>query len=128
MRRRLTGLTAAVMFVVVGMCIGTAGTAVAQPQMIPASFSEVAQKASPAVVNISTVKVVKGGDRTPRFHDPRGPNAPSDPFQEFFERFFRDQIPRRDRKENALGSGFIIEPDGVIITNNHVVEDADESW
>jgi serine protease Do len=124
---RLNGLTAAMVIVVLGICAGTAGLALAQTQMIPATFSEVAQKASPAVVNISTVKVVKeGGDRTFRFHGPRDPNTPGDPFQEFFERFFREQMPRRDHKENSLGSGFIIEPTGVIITNNHVVEDADE--
>lgn len=126
-RSRLHVLTVATLIVALGIWAGAVGLAAAQTQMIPASFADVAEKASPAVVNISTVKMVKGsGDQTFRFHGPRGPNSQNDPFQEFFERFFREQMPRRDHKENALGSGFLMEPSGVIITNNHVVEDADE--
>lgn len=85
----------------------------------PGSFSELAKKASPSVVNISAVKVLKGADQMPL------PFGPNDPFRDFFERFFRDQMPR-DYKQQALGTGFVIDKDGYILTNNHVVEKSDE--
>lgn len=86
------------------------------------SFSELAEKASPAVVNISTVKVVEVSERLKRFFSPFKEN---DPFNEFFKKFF-EGIPETKRKEQALGSGFIISEDGYIVTNNHVVAKADE--
>ena len=86
------------------------------------SFSELAEKASPAVVNISTVKVVQISKRLKRFFSPFGEN---DPFNEFFKKFF-GEIPESKKKEHALGSGFLISPDGYIVTNNHVVSKADE--
>ena len=93
-------------------------------RMIPASFADVAKKASPAVVNIATVKTSKfGGPPGQRFRSPFGPK---DPLHEFFERFFGKDLPRRERKERSLGSGFIIDPSGLAITNNHVIEEADE--
>ena len=85
----------------------------------PASFTHIAKQASPSVVNISTVKVVKGRGQ---FTMPFGPD---DPFRDFFERFFRDQIPK-DFRQQSLGTGFIIDEEGYILTNNHVVEKADE--
>jgi serine protease Do len=97
--------------------------------MVPANFSDVASAVTPAVVNIRTEKTVKGGGPHFRhFQDPRGPQSPfgqDDPFRDFFEKFFGD-VPRREFKQRSLGSGFCIDKEGYIVTNNHVIENADE--
>ena len=79
----------------------------------------------PAVVNISTTQVRQASD----FGGPEIPDfPPGSPFQEFFKEFFdRQQQPNRpQRRATSLGSGFIIDPDGYVVTNNHVIADADE--
>jgi serine protease Do len=89
----------------------------------PGSFSSLVKKAKASVVNISTVKTVAGGLAHPFSFG--GPPRPDDPFKDFFDRFFGDQMPK-DFKQKNLGSGFVIDKEGFILTNNHVVEKADE--
>jgi len=90
----------------------------------PSSFSSLVKGARPSVVNISTVKIIKGRQNAP-FMPFGGPSGPNDPLRDFFERFFREQMPR-DFKQRNLGTGFVIDEDGYILTNNHVVEKTDE--
>jgi serine protease Do len=85
----------------------------------PESFAELIKKASPSVVNIIAVKVI----RTPGQDSP--PFGMEDPLRDFFERFFGEQLPKEYR-QNALGTGFIIDKEGFILTNNHVVEQTEE--
>jgi serine protease Do len=86
-------------------------------------FVRMAEAATPAVVNISTSRVIKGrqggSQQNPLFEDP------------FFRRFFGDDFFRQfetpqSRREQSLGSGVIVDPNGYIVTNNHVIAQADE--
>ncbi|MDJ0984765.1 MAG: Do family serine endopeptidase [Desulfobacterales bacterium] len=90
----------------------------------PASFNRLAVMVSPAVVNIRTVKTIKGGGPVFRQFQ-RDPWGKEGPFKDFFERFFGDEN-QREFKQPSLGSGFIIDKAGFVVTNNHVIEDADQ--
>ena len=117
--RRITGALAGVL-VATGLVFSTAGPAGATG---PESVADVAEPLLDAVVNISTSQIVTGSRGIPIPQVPEG-----SPFEDFFDDFFErnpegDDAPRRVQ---SLGSGFVIDPSGILITNNHVIDGADE--
>ena len=109
-----------------GACLLAAGVAVcvAEPVLArggPQSVAPVAEKLMDAVVNISTSQTIKGPQGVPLPKMPKGA-----PFGEFFDDFFDKKGKQQQQKVASLGSGFVIDPSGLIATNNHVIDGADE--
>ena len=132
LRRARSALAAAMVGVTV------AGAALPGPALAkgPASLADLADQVTDAVVNISASTTVEGPQRGGR----AGPQVPpGTPFEDLFEEFFKkrggrggggggdDDVPRpQSRKSNSLGSGFIIDAAGLVVTNNHVIGDAND--
>ena len=117
----------------VALAMSILWSTVAVARTAPDSIANLAQKLTPAVVNISTSQKVTG--RSGQVPMPQFP--PGSPFEEFFKDFFEQQRPggkgddnegknRPPRRVSSLGSGFVVDPSGIVITNNHVIAGADE--
>jgi serine protease Do len=103
----------------------TAGGAPAQARGTPDGFADLAARLLPAVVNISTTSIRKRASGQKRRRMPNLP--PGSPFEEFFKDFMeRNRPPGGARRATSLGSGFIIDKSGIVITNNHVIANAQE--
>lgn len=107
----------AVVLLLVATPLATSSAAARQPGE---SFADLADATLPAVVNISTTQIV-----APR---PRQQLPPGTPFEDFFKDFFdrNQQEGQRPQQSSSLGSGFVIDPSGIVVTNNHVIAEADE--
>jgi serine protease Do len=112
-------------------CLGAAAVLISNPASArgPEGIADVAEKVIDAVVNISTSQTVEAKT------DGRGaiPQLPpGSPFEEFFDDFFKNRRGGKGggdlqpHKTNSLGSGFIVDQSGIVVTNNHVIADADE--
>ena len=86
-------------------------------QSVPESFADLAEKLMPSVVNISTTQTVVSNSNSLPFTFP-----PGSPFEDMFKEFGTP----KERKSSALGSGFIIDEKGIVVTNNHVIQDAED--
>jgi len=114
---------ASLWLVIVAAFLALAPAGGAEAKIASESFADLVEKLLPAVVNISTTQTIKG--QKPGVEIPQFP--PGSPFEEFFKDFFdKQQKQERSRKVTSLGSGFIVDPTGYIVTNNHVIADADE--
>ena len=121
----MTPMRGALRFAAAGLALAVAGTALAEAgkrlpsgqEEVRLSFAPLVKRAAPAVVNIYARRVVRSAPVSPFFNDP------------FFRRFFGEDFSfgrPRERVQNSLGSGVVVRPDGLVITNHHVIKDASE--
>src|ERR1700760_214885 len=99
----------------------------------PDGIADVAEKVIDAVVNISTSQTVEAKNTGPTDKNAMPKLPPGSPFEEFFDDFFKNRRggpggggDLQPHKTTSLGSGFIIDTSGVVVTNNHVIDGADE--
>jgi serine protease Do len=131
MARALAVLALAAPFLLAQPVAAPAQNRLPPPGAPAAGFADLAERLLPAVVNISTTQTVRNDRPAPGQRRPDSPQAPpGSPFEEFFREFFerggrggQDPSPRR---ASSLGSGFVIDPSGIVVTNSHVVGEAEE--
>ena len=92
----------------------------------PESFADIVEGLLPAVVNISTTQKLKANRRPRSEEGPAFEFPPGSPFGDFFDQFNRRGGDHPKRRATSLGSGFLISDEGHVVTNNHVIEGADE--
>ena len=104
-------------FILVALIFTISFSIQSNSKTVPASFADLAERLMPSVVNISTTQTVTTTTNPFPFKFP-----PGSPFEDMFKEFGTPQ----ERKSSALGSGFIIDEKGIVITNNHVIQDAED--
>src|SRR5262249_2022559 len=101
-----------------GVLYGVAPLVLPNPVSMSSAFADIVKRDEPAVVNISTTQVITRKEQSSQGRTPK-----ADPFHDFFNHFF-DSPEEGPEAERSLGSGMIVDKKGLILTNNHVIEEA----